>query len=286
MNFYDVLEISRTAGESEIKKAYHRLALKYHPDKNFGQMDPKFNEIKKAYDILSDPIQKQIYDNNIHTPVADWRVFMKDVMSNMYVLFTMYVIPKDIVLNIDVTFQEIYLSKVKKVDVRVKRWIDGKFCDITQSIYILLNSFKYEYVFKNNGDDSISKNKPRSDIIVKINIIDIPSNVQIQDIFSAYDLYIVQDISIADYYLKQNNTINIEIYPSFTTPLYHTGEFSYIIKSMGLPFTDQTTLEKKRGDVFIKFNVLFPDYPLPQNGQEINYNFEEFQNFLLKYFDR
>ena len=278
MNFYDILEVQKSAAQFEIKKAFHRLALKHHPDKNFGRENPRFSEIKKAYDILSDPLQRQIYDNTVNsqTQVVDWKSFMRDVMSNMYVLFTMYVTPKDITLNIDVAFADIYLSKIKKVDVRVKRWVDGVFTDSTQSIYILLNTFKYEYVFKNNGDDSISRSQPRSDIIVKIKITDMDENVTIQDVFSPYDLYYVKKITLAEFYLEQDHNLYISFYPGMSTPLFHTGEFSYIMKNMGLPHTNPDTLEKLRGDVFVKLEIQYPPPPPPPAP--------EFKQLLLKYF--
>lgn len=63
-DFYKILEISSTSNIAEIKKAYRKLALKYHPDKNYGDtsFSKNFNDINEAYDILSNPITKQDYD--------------------------------------------------------------------------------------------------------------------------------------------------------------------------------------------------------------------------------
>ncbi|CAG8498110.1 24781_t:CDS:2 [Cetraspora pellucida] len=58
---YRTLEVQKTATEEEIKKAYRRLALKFHPDKNPGATD-QFKSITHAYEILSDPKKRQVYD--------------------------------------------------------------------------------------------------------------------------------------------------------------------------------------------------------------------------------
>ncbi|KAL7753487.1 Type I HSP40 co-chaperone [Sorochytrium milnesiophthora] len=61
---YDVLEVSPDASESDLKKAFRKLALKYHPDKNPDNHDAseKFKEINKAYEVLSDSSKRQMYD--------------------------------------------------------------------------------------------------------------------------------------------------------------------------------------------------------------------------------
>jgi len=59
-DYYDTLGISKSASADEIKKAYRRLALKYHPDKG-GDHD-KFTEINEAYQVLSDPQKRASYD--------------------------------------------------------------------------------------------------------------------------------------------------------------------------------------------------------------------------------
>ena len=53
-DFYDVLGVSKDASESDIKKAYRKLAIKYHPDKNSGDQDAeeKFKEVSAACEVL------------------------------------------------------------------------------------------------------------------------------------------------------------------------------------------------------------------------------------------
>ena len=62
-DYYKILGISKNATEEEIKKAYRKLALKYHPDKNKSAgAEEKFKEFAEAYDVLSDKKKRDIYD--------------------------------------------------------------------------------------------------------------------------------------------------------------------------------------------------------------------------------
>jgi molecular chaperone DnaJ len=67
-DYYEVLEITRTASSEEVKKSYRRLAVKYHPDKNPGdpQSEERFKELGEAYDVLMDDQKRAAYDRFGH----------------------------------------------------------------------------------------------------------------------------------------------------------------------------------------------------------------------------
>ena len=63
-DYYEVLGLKKGASEEEIKKAFRKMAMKYHPDRNPGDKtaEEKFKEVNEAYSILSDPDKKSKYD--------------------------------------------------------------------------------------------------------------------------------------------------------------------------------------------------------------------------------
>jgi len=98
-NLYDILWVSKNATQDEIKKAYRKLAMKYHPDKNKwdATAEKKFKEINNAYDVLSDSKKKQQYDmfgstswaawawwNPFWWAWAQWFSWFEDIFSNMW----------------------------------------------------------------------------------------------------------------------------------------------------------------------------------------------------------
>ncbi|HZF17726.1 MAG TPA: molecular chaperone DnaJ [Steroidobacteraceae bacterium] len=70
-DYYKVLDVARTASEADIKKAYRRLAMKFHPDRNPGdhQAEEKFKEAKEAYEVLTDAPKRAAYDQYGHAGV-------------------------------------------------------------------------------------------------------------------------------------------------------------------------------------------------------------------------
>ena len=76
-DYYEVLGVSKTASEDAIKKAFRKLAVKYHPDKQGGD-EAKFKEINEAYEVLKDKQKRQRYDQFGHAGVGGasaWEIF-------------------------------------------------------------------------------------------------------------------------------------------------------------------------------------------------------------------
>jgi molecular chaperone DnaJ len=74
-DYYKVLDVARNASEADMKKAYRRLAMKFHPDRNPGdhEAEEKFKEAKEAYEVLSDAHKRAVYDQYGHAGVESSR---------------------------------------------------------------------------------------------------------------------------------------------------------------------------------------------------------------------
>ena len=125
-DYYAILGVARDASEKEIKDAYRKLAIKYHPDKQEGkteqekkEAEEKFKEITEAYSVLSDKDSKEKYDRYGTTGGMDW----DDIHSNFkYDWFGMRDTERgdDVYVVVSVTMRECYEGTTKKIKYKRK----------------------------------------------------------------------------------------------------------------------------------------------------------------------
>lgn len=88
-DYYEILGIAKSASEDELKQAYRKLALKYHPDRNKGntEAEEKFKEATEAYEILRDPKKRASYDKYGHDGVAGFEGFGRGAYTDFSDIF-------------------------------------------------------------------------------------------------------------------------------------------------------------------------------------------------------
>jgi molecular chaperone DnaJ len=132
-DYYEVLGVSRNAGAEELKRAYRKLAMQYHPDRNNGDKvaEERFKEIGEAYSVLSDPDKRQRYDAFGHAADGvppDFGSFSFDSAFDLFDMFfggaggrrrgrTGPQRGSDLRMNVEISFAEAVFGAKRTIDV-------------------------------------------------------------------------------------------------------------------------------------------------------------------------
>jgi molecular chaperone DnaJ len=130
-DYYDVLGVDRSAGTEDLKRAYRKLAMRYHPDRNPGdkEAEERFKEVGEAYSVLSDPEKRRRYDTFGHAgqQMPDFGSFSFDSAFDLFDMFfgggrrsARRSGPQrgaDLRLTVDITFEESVFGARRTVEV-------------------------------------------------------------------------------------------------------------------------------------------------------------------------
>ncbi|CAK9817926.1 DnaJ homolog subfamily C member 1 [Anthophora plagiata] len=134
-NFYEVLGVPQAANASEIKKAFRRLSLQLHPDKNSAEdAEQQFRKLVAVYDILKDPGKRQRYDNVLVNGLPNWRsavyyyrhvrkMGLVELGIILFLLFTVgqYVVAWAAYFEKRYTYEQVLGSKLQKMQKKNKK---------------------------------------------------------------------------------------------------------------------------------------------------------------------
>ena len=145
-DYYEVLGVSKDAGDEEIKSAYRKMAMKYHPDRNQGDKDSeeKFKEASEAYEVLRDGEKRQIYDQFGHEGLegSGFRGFsgFDDIFSNFGDIFEGFFgfgsgrrgrsrarAGNDLRYNMEITLEEAFYGKEE--EIAFQKWDSCGICE-------------------------------------------------------------------------------------------------------------------------------------------------------------
>ena len=173
MDYYQILGISKTATNKDIKTAYRKLAFKYHPDKNKEDTEEKFKQIVNAYSILSNEDKRRNYDmgnlDGIFSNINFEEIYKS--FADMFTDFTLNM-PKtlkkgnDIEYNINVSLEDVYNKVEKELTITRKKNLNGIYQNDKTTINIPL--YKRDITFLKKGHEIKNTECIPGDVIIHL----------------------------------------------------------------------------------------------------------------------
>lgn len=274
-DYYEVLGVTKPSDLQEIKKAYRKLAMKYHPDVNKeNDAEEKFKEINEAYEILSDANKKSRYDRFGHDGISGQGGFgggnpfggggnpfggghggaFEDIMRNFEDMFGGDVFGganrprkgQDVLTEVTITHEEAFNGT--KVDIQL---LDGK----KKSVSIpsgVANAM--ELRLKGKGQEGINKG-PNGDYFIRVFIKPIKKLTR-----QGNDLIKDIDINVVDAMIGKKIDITLWGSEIVTVTIPGLSNFNNLLRLKGKGF--KIINSENRGDLYIKLN---PDMPKRMN---------------------
>lgn len=296
IDYYEILQVAKNSSDVDIKKSYRKLAMKWHPDKNPENPDEasaKFQLIGEAYDVLSDPEKRAIYDafgyeglrdgvpgENGETTAYSYKRNAAEIFEsffgtkNPFATFGFEATPfssklnkpglakgKPIVFNLECTLRELYNGAVKKFNITRKRFDPtGELKDDEKTLLINIKpGWKKgtKVTFVSEGDEAVNTVAP--DIIF---VIQEKEGSDVGYVREGNNLVYTHKISLSDALTDCSlriPTLDSRIIslacPEVVSPFYEK-----LIPGEGMPLTKSSDSSKTKGDLIIRFHILFPKY--------------------------
>ncbi len=126
-DYYEVLGVNKGCDADDLKKAYRKLAMKYHPDRNSGDKNAevKFKEAKEAYEVLNDPQKRQVYDQFGHQGIdqqsggfqVDPLVLVEVLLTHLVIFLEIFLVDHKVPVVIPI--EDLILNTIWKYPLKI-----------------------------------------------------------------------------------------------------------------------------------------------------------------------
>ncbi|TKY58786.1 DnaJ-like subfamily B member 13 [Spatholobus suberectus] len=270
-DYYKILKVNRNATDEELKRAYKRLAMKWHPDKNHQQhpvtkeeAEAKFKQISEAYDVLSNPKKRQIYDFYGHYPLNSEKVNKENGDGDVKV-------PKGVKVGVVeskfvCTLEELYRGCKKKL--KISRTFPDEFGKLKTVEEVLKIDIKpgwkkgTKITFPGKGNQEAENTAPDDLIFV---VDEKPHAFFKRD---GNDLVVTQKILLLEALVGKTLNLTTLDGRELTIQVTDVVKHGYVlvVPNEGMPISKEPG---KKGNLRIKFDVMFPSRLTTQQKYEL-----------------
>lgn len=286
-NYYDILGVDKGSSSEDIKKAYRKLALKYHPDKNpeNKEAEDKFKEVAEAYSILGDEVERAKYDN-MSNPFSGYSgsnpyhgtnwggMSMEDILEDLkgtgfeknfdYMFGNGYgsgVKGNDIEANLTISIEEAFYGTTKKID------IGGK--SFRLNISPGIHTGQLLRIEGKGHAHYINSQAPHGDLLITIKVKDNPifkrSGDNIMTSVEVDHLVAILGGKVKVTTMDGEIMINIKKLTA--------NESVLRVKGKGMPYYKSS----KKGDLLVKIKVTFPE-SITEDEEELYKKIAEYRS--------